>query len=87
MKRWIIFVLFSILLSYPAVSAVADSTPDTGKTSMFNYPFLQFPLDSPGGSGAGEKKWDGEVKKAEKKEKETTDKKVDDAIAKAWETK
>ena len=88
MKRWIIFVFCSILLSYPAVSGAADDTFEPGKGTSFAYPFLKIPTDSPPDSGAvKEKKGEREAKNDEKKEKEIRDKKVDDAIKKAWEEK
>ena len=88
MKRWIISILFSILLSYPAVSGAVDDTFDPGKAMLFSYPFLKVPLgDNPDSNAAKEKKVEGEAKIDEKKEKEIRDKKVDDAIKKAWEEK
>ncbi len=90
MKRWIIFVLFSILLSYPAVSGAADDTFDTGKSTMFGYQFLKFPIGAganPDSNAAKDDKGEGEAQKARDKEKQILDKKVDDAIKKAWEEK
>ncbi len=87
MKRWIIFILFSILLSYPAVTGAADSSFDPGKGTSFSYPFMTVPIDSIPDSGVKEKKGEIEAKYDAKKEKEIRDKKVDDAIKKAWEEK
>ena len=85
MKRWIIFVLFSILLSYPAVSGAVDDTFDTGRTTMFNYPFLKFPI---GAGATKDNKVEEEPQNDPKKEKQQIlDKKVDDAIKKAWQEK
>ncbi len=88
MKRWIIFVLFSLLLSYLAVPAGADDTFDPGKGTSFNYPLLKYPIGSPPESSAAkDKNGQGEVRNDEKREKAIQDKKVDDAIKKAWEEK
>ncbi|MGA2028032.1 MAG: hypothetical protein ABSH17_13345 [Syntrophobacteraceae bacterium] len=88
MKRWIIFILFSILLSYPAVPDAADNSFDPGKGTSFSYPFMQVPIDSPPDSGAAKgEKGQGEARNDDKKEKQIRDKKVDDAIKKAWEEK
>jgi hypothetical protein len=82
MKRWIVFILFSILLSYPAVSGAIDDTFDTGRTTMFNCPFLKVPI---GDGAAKDKKEDEQASHDDKKEKAAAlDKKVDDAIKKAW---
>jgi hypothetical protein len=75
MKRWIISVLFSILLTYPAVSVLADDTSGSGS-----------PSSSFGARHHSKKKKDDESAD-KKKEKELRDKKVDDAIKKAWEEK
>ncbi len=86
MKRWIIFVLFAILFSYPAVSGAADDTFAPGRGTSFDYPFMSVPLDSPKDSGDGKaQNGEKEAKYNEQKEKEMRDKKVDDAIKKAWE--
>ncbi|HIJ75666.1 MAG TPA: hypothetical protein HPP81_03020 [Deltaproteobacteria bacterium] len=88
MKRWIIFVLFSILLSYPAISGAGDDTFEPGKGTSFSYPFLKIPTDSIPDSGAAkDKKGEKEARNDDKKEKEIRDKKIDDAIKKAWEEK
>ncbi len=86
MKRLIIFILFSILLCCPAVAGAADDTFDPGKATMFSYPFLKVPLgEGSESNGAKDKKVEGAAGVNEKKEKEIRDKKVDDAIKKAWE--
>jgi len=87
MKRAIFSVLFSILLSCPTVYVIADNTFDTGRPTPFGLPFLQFPMDGDYSKPAGDKKEEGEQKSAEQKQKEIRDKKVDDAIKKAWEEK
>ena len=88
MKRWIIFVFCSILLCYPAVSGAGDDTFEPGKGTSFSYPFLKIPTDSnPDSVAAKEKKGEIEARNDDKKEKEIRDKKVDDAIKKAWEEK
>jgi len=85
MKRWIISVLLAIFLSYPAVSAVADDPTDSGKTTIFGFPFLKIPIGSKADSKAADDKKDGaEARNDETKEKEKQDKKVDDALKKAW---
>jgi hypothetical protein len=87
MRRWIIAVLFSMLMSYPAVSGAADNTLDSGRSSLFNYPLMNIPIGEGSSSGTNkDKKKDGEVSDQEK-EKKILDKKVDDAINKAWEEK
>ena len=88
MKRWIIFILFSILLSYPVVSGAADDTFAPGKGTSLGLPFLQIPTDSIPDSGtAKDKKGEKEARNDDKREKEIRDKKIDDAIKKAWEEK
>ena len=88
MKRWIIFVLLSILLGYPAVSGAVDDTFDRGRSTTFTCPIFSIPIGSKPESGSvKEEKGETEAKYDEKKEKATLDKKVDDAIKKAWETK
>ena len=86
MKRWIIFAVFPILLGYPALAGALDSTLDPGRSSPLN--FLQLPFG--GGTGSStlnDKNSEGEQADKEKKQKEIRDKKVDDAIKKAWEEK
>ena len=88
MKRWIVFVLFSILLGYLAVSGAGDDQLDPGRANPFNFPLLKVPIGSTPDSGAvKEKKGEGEARNDKKREKEILDKKVDDAIKKAWEEK
>ncbi|MGO9371563.1 MAG: hypothetical protein ACLQBD_05625 [Syntrophobacteraceae bacterium] len=73
MKRWIISILFSILLTYSAVSVLADDTSGSGSPS-------------PGfGTHHHSKKKKDDESTEKKKEKELQDKKVDDAIKKAWQ--
>jgi hypothetical protein len=89
MKRWIVSVLLAIFLSSPAVSGAADDTLDPGKANLFNIPFFKAPIDSsPDSKTAKENKAEEEARADAKiKEKERQDKKVDDAINKAWEVK
>lgn len=83
MNRWIISVLLTVFLSIPAVSGAADDQLDPGRTSLFNLPFVKIPIGS--NLDSKDKKEEGQAKNNETKEKEKQDKKVDDAIKKAWE--
>jgi hypothetical protein len=88
MKRWVLSVLFSLFLSYPVVSAAANDPLDVGRATMFDFQFLKLPFGAvPDSDTVKEKKGEGEARNDEKKEKEILDKKVDDAIKKAWEEK
>jgi hypothetical protein len=81
MKRWIIFVLFSIFLSYPTLSGAATDFFDRGQSTFFNYPLVNIPIESiPESKGETETKGEGEAKKDVEQEKKIMDKKVDDAI-------
>ncbi len=82
MKRWIIFVLLATFLSIPAVSgAAAGDLYDSGKATVVDVPFFKIPI----GSKADKEKKEGEEAKNDAtKEKEKQDKKVDDALKKAW---
>jgi hypothetical protein len=86
MKRWIIFVLLAIFLSIPAVSgAAAGDLYDSGKATVVDVPFFKIPIGSTLGSKADKEKKEGEEAKNDAtKEKEKQDKKVDDALKKAW---
>lgn len=85
MKRWIIFVLIAIFLSIPAVSgAAAGDLYDSGKATVFDLPFFQIPIGSTNSKADKEKKEGEEAKNGATKEKEKQDKKVDDALKKAW---
>jgi hypothetical protein len=91
MKRWVIAVLFSTVTSCPGVSVAADSTFDSGRATRFTIPLLEIPFGSSRDSGAVKKKDDApkmeeKDKEAKRKEQEKAaiDKKVDDAIKKAW---
>ena len=80
MKKWVLSIFFSILLTFPAVSALAQDT---------SGPSLSLPtFHTPSGSGARRTeltiKEEEDTKAREKKQKELNDKKVDDAIKKAW---
>jgi hypothetical protein len=88
MRRWIFFVLVAILLNNPVVPVAADNnTPDSGRTTMFDYPVFSMPIGTKPDYSKDKK--DGEETSEQKKEKEKAmmDKKVDDAIKKAWEDK
>ena len=86
MKRWIIFVLLAIFLSIPAVLGAADDQLDTGRGTFLDFPFFKIPIGSnPDSKAAKEEKKEAEARNDETKEKEKQDKKVDDAIRKAWE--
>lgn len=88
MKRWMIPVLFSVLLCYPAVSDASDDITHSGQTLLLNYPLMTIPFGAGPDSKAGsEKKAEGQHKYDEETEKKMMDKKVDDAIKKAWEEK
>jgi hypothetical protein len=88
MKRWILSVLFSIFLSCPAVSYAAGDAPDLGKATLIDLELFKFPFGAnPDSNAVKEKKGEGEARYDEKKEKEIQEKKVDDAIRKAWEGK
>jgi hypothetical protein len=87
MTRWIILIVLTVLLNNPAVPpGGVDETLDPGRTVLFNYPFLKIPLGD-SGSAAGEKKEEAVPAFDPKKEQEKLNKKVDDAIRKAWEEK
>lgn len=86
MNRWIILVVLTVLVNNPVVPGGANDTLDPGKTVLFNYPFFKIPLGDTG-SAAGEKKEEVVPAIDPKKEQEKLDKKVDDAIKKAWEEK
>jgi hypothetical protein len=86
MKKLIVFAVFSFLLGCPVLSGALDDGLDSGRSNPIN--FLQVPIPGTGGSnGTREIKTEGEMAEREKKEKEIRDKKVDDAIKKAWEGK
>jgi predicted small secreted protein len=88
MKIWIILVSFSILLSCPTLSGAGDDISDPGKSTLFNYPLVKIPIGSKSDSNTSkEKMGDEEANYDETKEKEKHDKKVDDAIKKAWDEK
>lgn len=91
MKRWVIAVLFSIVTSCPAVSVADDTTFHPGRSTGFAFPPITIPFGSSLGSDAAKKKADApkmgekdEEAKRKEKEKATIDKKIDDAINKAW---
>ena len=90
MKKWIISVVFAILLCCPVVAGAGDDLFDSGKSTMFNYPLMKIPIgDKPSSDSAimDKNKKHEEAKNDPEKEKETRDKKVDDAIKKAWDEK
>jgi hypothetical protein len=75
-------------MSCPAISFGASDPSDSGRSSNFTYPLFQLPMggDKPHSGTAREKKEVGAIDD-EQKAKEVRDKKVDDAIKKAWEEK
>jgi len=84
MQRCIIAALFSILLTCPAVSAFADGALN----SQISFPTLSVPIGSGSHSNKEAAKKEGEEPGVKKnKEKEIRDKKIDDAIKKAWDEK
>lgn len=86
MKIWTISVLLSILLSLPAVCDATDPL-DSGAARIYNYWLLEIPTGSGSEAKASDSpasKEEGEAKSEETKEQEKQDKKVDDAIKKAW---
>jgi hypothetical protein len=91
MKRWIFLgLLFSILLGYPPVAAKAFDPQDRGRDVSFSLPFVKIPIGSqPKANSDVEHKEEGKLSYEQqmKEEKKIRDKKVDDAIKKAWEEK
>jgi len=88
MRRLIVFILFSFLLSCPAVSVMADDTFEPGRTNPIGFPMFSFPFaEGTPSKSVTEKKEEGEAQNLEKKQREIQDKKIDDAIKKAWEEK
>jgi len=75
MRRWIVAILLSVLLACPAVLVSADEPPGPGSPSS-NF-----------ATHRHSKKNKDQESTEKKKEKEARDKKVDDAIKKAWEEK
>lgn len=91
MKAWVIAVLFSIVTFCPVIAVAEDDTFDFGRSTRISVPFMQIPFGSGSDSDAVKKKEDapetGEKdKEANRKEREKArmDKKIDDAIKKAW---
>ena len=88
MKRLILYALVSVLLNYSAVWAVTVDTPDFGKGTSIDLQLFEFPIEAnPHSNVVSEKKEEGDAKYYGGKEKEIQDKKVDDAIKKAWQEK
>ncbi len=89
MKRSVFFILFAVLLSYPAISGASEDPMDSGRASSFTYPIFSLPMggDNRRSSTARDRKEEQAALENEQKAKETRDKKVDDAIKKAWEEK
>jgi hypothetical protein len=87
-KRWVLAVLFSFLLGCPVVWGADGDVPDIGKGTMVDFQVLKFPIGAKPDPNAGkDKNGEEEVKNDQQKQKEIIDKKVDDAIKKAWEEK
>jgi hypothetical protein len=80
MKRWIISILFSMLLVCPGARVLADDTANSGGPASGSSP-------SSFGKHHHSKQNKDEESAEKKKENELRDKKVDDAIKKAWEEK
>ena len=87
MKKWIFFILVAILLNNPGLPAVADDTPDSGRTNLFNYPLLRMPLGTKPDYSNDKREGEETTEQRKAREKEAMDKKLDDAIKKAWEEK
>jgi hypothetical protein len=88
MRRCIFFVLVAILLNTPVVPVAAqDTTPDSGRTSLFNYPVFNMPIGMKPDYKNDKKEGEETSEQKKAKEKEMMDKKVDDAINKAWGNK
>jgi hypothetical protein len=86
MKILTISVLLGFFLYNPAVSGAATDPLDSGGARVFNYWLLEIPTGStPDSKAAGEEKKEGEASAEETKQKKEHDKKVDDAIKRAWE--
>jgi hypothetical protein len=91
MKRWGIAVLFSIVTSCPTVSVADDNFFNPGRSTGYAFPITTIPFGSSLDSDAAKKKHDApkmgekdEGTKRKEKEKAIIDKKIDDAINKAW---
>lgn len=89
MKRWIFLGLLSIFLICPAVFALSSYTPDSGRGHSFDYPIMRIPIGEGASSNSNSgifKDKSGQKKAAgfEDKQKQALDKKVDEAIKKAW---
>lgn len=93
MKRWVIAVLFSMVMCIPAVAAAEDTTFDPGRGTRIEVPLFEIPFGANTGSGTIKKKDDTSQPKEkdlqakkEEKAKAALDKKVDDAIKRACGT-
>lgn len=91
MQIWVIAVLFSLVTSCPVASVAAESPVDSGRATRFSIPLLEIPFGSSRDSDAAKKKEEtpklkekDKEAKTEKKEKSEIDKKIDDAINRAW---
>jgi hypothetical protein len=89
MKKWVVFVLLAAFLNIPAVSGAGEDQVDNpGSAKFFNYWFLKVPFGAKPDSKAGdEKKAHAQAKSDEPNQGAALNKKVDDAIEKAWEQK
>jgi hypothetical protein len=71
-----------------SVSYAAGDSPDLGKATLIDLELLRVPFGAnPDSNAVKDKKGEGEAGYDEKKEKQIQEKKVDDAIRKAWEGK
>jgi hypothetical protein len=86
MKLWIILAVFPLLLACPAISGALEDTLDPGRSNGINL--MNLPLGAATFANKDrELKGEGEPTDVEKQQKDIRDKKVDDAIKKAWEEK
>lgn len=89
MKRWAVFILFFFLLGQSSESLAITDHFDRGQGTFLDIPLMKIPMGAGSESkGSSEKQGEGaEAKSVQEKQKENMDKKVDDAIKKAWEEK
>jgi hypothetical protein len=84
MRRLFILALLAVFLGIPGTSRATTDEWDPGAGKHFNYWFLKIPF----GTKPDDAKETTEAgKNDERKDRETTESKVDDALRKASETK
>jgi hypothetical protein len=83
MKKLIVFAVFPIFLSCPALAGDIGSL-DGGRSNPLD--FMSLPMNAAAAASGADKeiKLEGSQTEMERKQKEARDKKVDDAIKKAW---